>query len=407
LTTQTNVESARGEAVGFTGTVRLLIVFNTICKYGMELSVIESFDSLRPEIQPLFLLPRATERYDTGLLKEIERRDLPHAFFSDHFDWPRIGRPRTWRSAMLIPFAILRANLDVWKAARGQDAIYAPIVTGLYFSLLASLWFRWQRKKVIYSFHELEAKPSRVLRFGCLLVSDLVHLTALSREMVARANPFVTRKRNYVIRPVVDVESRAEGGRDALRAFAGWRNIVYLGRASKHKGVDVLIEAFFRIGGRFDNAVLHIVGGVEPEYQDEFTAAIGKTGVADRIRLWGYCSDVQPFLEIAYLSVYPTPPSLVHESFGRGVVEAMSMGVPSVAFRSGALAEIVEQETTGLLCDEENAACLASNLERLLAAPELRDRLGRQARERFEETYSSRRIRDDWREFFSRSASEQ
>jgi len=322
-------------------------VFNTICKYGMELCVIESFDALRPEIHPLFLLPRATERYDTGLLIEIRRRGLSHTFFSDHFDWPRIGRPRSWRDAVLIPFAILRANFDVLKASRGQDAIYAPIVTGLYFSLLASLWFRWRKKKghlfVPGSGAEAVSRCALRMRAGV----GLVHLTALSREMVVRANPFVTRKRNHVIRPVVDVESRSEGGHNAVRGFAGRRNIVFLGQVSKHKGVDVLLDAFGRIAAKFADATLHIVGGAQPEYREELLAAIQKTGIADRIRLWGYCADVQPFLEIAYVYVHPTPPSIFHESFGRGVVEAMSMGVPSVAFRSGALGEIVEHETTG------------------------------------------------------------
>ncbi|MGA9207021.1 MAG: hypothetical protein WB347_04415, partial [Terriglobales bacterium] len=42
--------------------VRILIVFNTVFLYGMERQVIESFDLLRPEVEPHFLLSYTTYR---------------------------------------------------------------------------------------------------------------------------------------------------------------------------------------------------------------------------------------------------------------------------------------------------------------------------------------------------------
>ena len=72
------------------------------------------------------------------------------------------------------------------------------------------------------------------------------------------------------------------------------------------------------------------------------------------------------------------------------------MAVAGVAFRSGALVEIIEHNVTGLLCEEESAECLAAAIGRLLDDPALRDRLGKRAREKFEQFYSPESIREQW-----------
>ena len=70
------------------------------------------------------------------------------------------------------------------------------------------------------------------------------------------------------------------------------------------------------------------------------------------------------------------------EGFGLAAAEAMAFGRPVVAAAGGALLELVADEETGLLVAPRDAPALRAAVERLLADPELRARLGDAARER-------------------------
>ena len=52
--------------------VRVLIVFNTPFLYGMERAVIETFDLLRPEVEPLFLMTHYAYRNDLPVYREVK-----------------------------------------------------------------------------------------------------------------------------------------------------------------------------------------------------------------------------------------------------------------------------------------------------------------------------------------------
>ncbi|MCH8850103.1 MAG: glycosyltransferase family 4 protein, partial [Chloroflexi bacterium] len=62
------------------------------------------------------------------------------------------------------------------------------------------------------------------------------------------------------------------------------------------------------------------------------------------------------------------------------LLEATACGLPAVASRLSGIPEIIEHETTGLLVEPDDPAELARAIERLLADPPLRDRLGTAAR---------------------------
>ena len=113
------------------------------------------------------------------------------------------------------------------------------------------------------------------------------------------------------------------------------------------------------------------------------------------MRYWGYRDDVLGIMKMADILVPPSPSS-TNESFGRVVTEAMSVGTPTVCFRSGALQEIVAHEETGLICEAETVESLAHNIERLLTDNQLRERCGRSALSRFEEFYGAEQIKSRW-----------
>jgi glycosyltransferase involved in cell wall biosynthesis len=373
--------------------IRVLVVFNTVCLYGMERSVIETFEVLRPEVEPLFLLNRANLRRETPLLEEMKRSGMQFRFFSDQRDWPRFGWPRSLGQAWAIPAAIVQGNLDVLRAAGDADALYLPIVTSAYISVLAALWFRVSGRKVIYFFHDLPTAYSAKLRPAVALSTDLVHYAQRSLTLAAARNPFVLGRPNSVIPPAIRMR---QSGTIAAPSDPARKDIVFVGQIAPHKGVDLLIEAFDSLAGRHKSLHLVITGGVYDENRAWFDAILGASVYQDRIHFVGYRDGVHEILNTAYVLAVPTRPSRFHESFGRVAAEAMAVEVPAVCFRSGALEEVVVHRETGLVCAEESVECLAANLEELVTHPDFRDYCGRNARRRFDKFYSEGPVRRGW-----------
>jgi glycosyltransferase involved in cell wall biosynthesis len=381
---------------------KILIVFNTVSLYGMERAVIETMDLLRPEITPHFLLSYTTHRLNLPLLSEIKRRNLSYSFYSDKKGWPTLGKPKSLRHFFLMILTTLKGNLDVLRASRNHDIIYLPGIRYFYFALLASIFNRFSKKKIVYHFHDLVRRPSLPLKLATPFISDFIHNSKLGRQISADNNPFILKKRNFILPCYTDPRSQSTEDNAYRLSFEKNRNILFVGQVSPHKGVDILIEAFKIVAGLYKDITLHIVGGVSNAgFEKKFFQSIETDEVKEKIKYWGFRDDIRDMLKRAYVYVHPSPPSLTQESFGRGVVEAMSVGVPAVCFRSGALQEIVLHEETGLIGKIESPACLAQNLRIFLNDIEFRNRCGRKALERYEAFYSAPRIREQWLPVFS------
>lgn len=370
--------------------IRVLIPFNTVSLYGMERGVIETFDLLRPAVEPHFLLSLTTRRNELPVRAEIERRGLGVSYFSDRKGWPKIGKPRSLAEAWQMTVAMVRGNIDVLRASRGMDILYLASVSYFYFAILAAIKFRLSGRRIIYQFHDLISRRSFALRLTSLFVTDFVHNTETGRAAVDAANPYLKKKRSFVIPyPIVSDE---KSDTDIGKVFEARRNVLFIGQVSKHKGIDLLLDAFLLVTNSRSDVTLHIVGGCD----DPILKTKLEQNAYYGVKYWGYRDDISAFLRKADLLVQTSPPSRFLESFGRTVVEAMSVGIPPVCFGSGALTEIVTDEKTGLICEEETPQCLAKNIFRLLDNDDLRLRLGSGARESYEKKYSTGEIRKSW-----------
>jgi len=136
-------------------------------------------------------------------------------------------------------------------------------------------------------------------------------------------------------------------------------HVLFVGRLSEEKGVTELLEATAGLprvivgDGPLRDAISDAVGFVEP-------------------------SMLGPYYERAAVVVCPSR----REGYGVVAREAMAYGRPVVASAVGGLVDAVEDEVTGLLVPPRDPKALRVALERLLADPELRWRLGEAGRER-------------------------
>jgi colanic acid/amylovoran biosynthesis glycosyltransferase len=159
--------------------------------------------------------------------------------------------------------------------------------------------------------------------------------------------------------------------------------ILTVGRLAPQKGQAVLIEAvaLLRRSGR--EVELTIVGDGPKRAGLEERAR--ELGVADRVRFAGAVGQDEIRRHYAAADVFCL------SSFAEGVpvvlMEAMATGLPVVAPRIMGIGELVEDGVGGLLVRPARPDRLAAALERLLADPGLRARLGAGGRRRVEEEF--------------------
>jgi glycosyltransferase involved in cell wall biosynthesis len=88
------------------------------------------------------------------------------------------------------------------------------------------------------------------------------------------------------------------------------------------------------------------------------------------------------------------------EAFGRVAIEAMCFGAPVIAANNGGLAEIVEHNLTGLLYELNNVEALSIAVQRLVASPQLRQRLSVAAYKVVTEKFTIRQSKACMRSFY-------
>ena len=165
----------------------------------------------------------------------------------------------------------------------------------------------------------------------------------------------------------------AKADRDA---FPGEIKVLYAGRLTREKGVDLLAETFLRAHEADPRLHLLLAGG-GPE-EAELRERLG-----ERATFLGWLSGEE--LPRAYASADAFLFCSSTDTYGQVILEAAASGLPIVAVAEGGPAALVENRHTGLLC-RPDADHLAGTLLQLASSPQLRCRLGeagaRAARER-------------------------
>ncbi|GJE41174.1 glycosyltransferase family 4 protein [Methylobacterium soli] len=146
--------------------------------------------------------------------------------------------------------------------------------------------------------------------------------------------------------------------------------LLMLGRISRIKGQDVLVEAIGRLPGAIrDRIEVRIVGGAfaDAEREQALVAAIAEAGLAERVTLHPFVADPAPhFLWADVVAV----PSCLPESLGRVAIEAMAYGIPPIVSDIGGLPEVVEHGSGGWVVPPGRADRLAEALTAIVARPE-------------------------------------
>ena len=231
----------------------------------------------------------------------------------------------------------------------------------------------------------------------------------------AVSNDVLNRVREFYGLALPDAEV-IHGTTPAVPASERWqlegaepKTVLFVGRFDRHKGGDLIIDAFARVLQKVPDAQLWMVGldcglidshgrtwKIAEFVRDRLPGAIED----GRIRTVGFqsSSELNRLRRKAMVTVVCSR----YETFSSATLEALTMGCPTVAAKVGGIAEILRDEDTGLFHRLEDPVDLAAKILILLSEPARAAEISRRAARDCEQRFHPLVVADRFAEFFSR-----
>ncbi|MEW6765590.1 MAG: glycosyltransferase [Pseudomonadota bacterium] len=153
--------------------------------------------------------------------------------------------------------------------------------------------------------------------------------------------------------------------------------VIALGRLTRKKGFDILLDAFARLPASLHDRPLHLLLLGDGDLGDALRQRADQLGIDGRVHWTGWQTDPAPFFALADLFVCPSR----HEPLGNVILEAWSHRVPVISTATDGGCELIEPGIDGLLVPPEDATALAGSMRELLADQGLRARLASAGRD--------------------------
>jgi glycosyltransferase involved in cell wall biosynthesis len=233
---------------------------------------------------------------------------------------------------------------------------------------------------------------SRLYRWADRLVRPLTTVTicvSMQERAAGLAAGTCVAERTVVIPNAIDVENAPQASRAREKPL-----LVSVGRLKAPKDFATLVRALARLPSESFEALIVGEGPERPRLEEE----IEELRLGEVVRLAGERRDVPEVLAGADVFVL----SSCSEGMPMSVLEAMAAGLPVVASRVGGVPELVVDGETGLLVATGSPEELAAALERLIAEPQLRQRLGAAGRARARQEFDPDSFRRAHVELYSR-----
>jgi glycosyltransferase involved in cell wall biosynthesis len=163
--------------------------------------------------------------------------------------------------------------------------------------------------------------------------------------------------------------------------------LIYTGRLAVTKGVMILMEVWGELAPLHPAAHLLLVGSGGASLDDcepDARRFVADHALCERVTFVGAVANVHEYLQAADIFVFPS----FFEGFGLSILEAMAVGLPMVCTRVGVAADLEPESGIRMLVSPQVKGEFRDSLQRLLAEPNLRRRVGSKARETVRGLYS-------------------
>lgn len=237
---------------------------------------------------------------------------------------------------------------DCWAAVRTGAARGVPVVSRVHGSDINEYMKHAGRRDLILEALEGSARVITVSE----ALRDILAAEGVERRKIETVLNGVDRG---IFRPADREEA---SGRLSIKP--GRRRVLFAGNLERVKGVDLLIDAFARLG---DPGAELVVLGDGPE-RGRLESLARTKGLGDRVLFRGRVPLEETALWMSACDVFCLPSR--NEGTPNVILEALACGTPVVASRTGGIPGIVPGEG-GILFPPEDPAALAAALDEALS----------------------------------------
>ncbi len=172
--------------------------------------------------------------------------------------------------------------------------------------------------------------------------------------------------------------------REEIRTSLGLKDEVLLCHASNLrplKRIDRLLNLIAGLNTQTPFKLLILAGGDFSTHK----AQVDRLKLNNKVIVLDNVASIEDYLNASDMGLFTSD----SESFCLGILEAMCFGAPSVSTQVGGIPEVIEEGKTGLMCDPENLPGLIEAAARLIDNKALRQTMGKEAKKRASELFSS------------------
>ncbi|MEM2145626.1 MAG: glycosyltransferase family 4 protein, partial [Candidatus Jordarchaeaceae archaeon] len=196
----------------------------------------------------------------------------------------------------------------------------------------------------------------------------------------------VPRERISVIHNGVDTELFHVRKKPSKNSDEDYYNITFVGNCENRvKGLPLLLKTMRYLK---DNSELKIKLTIVDKWKEEGIAPplIKRYGLENDIEFTGPLTFEELSKQYATTDLIIIPS--LFEGFCFPSVEAMACGTPVVAYKVGALPQVMDDGKTGILVEPGDWRAMAKAVEKILKNKELRENMGKRGRERVEKLFT-------------------
>ncbi len=247
-------------------------------------------------------------------------------------------------------------------------------------------------KKRLY--YELFAKKN-------IKKADAIHYTSCDEREKCH-NRLGLRNKAIVVPNGIDLAGFENlPGKDELRlkypVLKGKKVILFLGRISWKKGLDILVKAFNSFSRERKDLHLVIAGGDGAGYRIRVANLIDRLGLQDKVIFTGVLSGREKLQAYAGSDIFVL--SSYSENFGMSVIEAMACGLPVVISDKVGIYREVKDRNSGIIV-EANTESVYKGIKKLLNDENLRKEIADKGKLFVNEFYDIDKVADKMIEEF-------
>lgn len=325
-----------------------------------------------------------------GKYKNANLYHIRMAFSKDMDDLGRINIRK-----LIHPFSIIFQVVYLRLRHNIQVLYYppsGPSMLPMLRDVALLLCVRWMFKKTIFHFHAAglsELYPN--LPWHIKLLFRLAYFKPEVAIQLSIHNPddgsFVHAKKNYIIPNGIEDEFIPE--ESLSRPDNAVCNILFVGLISESKGILILIDAIKCLKDAGVRVKVSVVGKfVSEDFKKIVLGRIAQYQLEEAIDFKGVLTGQAKHDQYLAADIFCFPTFFECESFGLVAVEAMQFKVPVILSRWRGVQSLIEDGVEGFFVPVRDAQTVADKLSKLVADPELRNRMGMKGRERYFQQYS-------------------